>query len=482
MGWIINGSCFVSRRPGRRYVWPSGISGEPKKQIVFVHIVLIIEKRDIGSSDGLKNPYTHPISWKGAADMKIFISYRRVEDQASNIVYIIHDKLSEAFGEENIFRDTRDIAAGTEWREILDQEVNGCKVMLVVVGPDWASLADSAGEKRLFKENDVTRWEVEMGLRRRREENIALIPVLVRGAKLPGKQDLPATLHELSEIQTITLRSDLDLDRDIERLIDNIRALKGFRENDIEIQEDFEPKTVYIAEGPFMMGSLEGSGFPAYESPLHEVALPAYRIGKYPVTNSQFEVFIRETNKPVSLVMGWDGQKVPPGLENHPVTGVKWYEALAYCQWLSEVTQRKYHLPNEAQWEKACRGGNNDLYPWGNDPEPNRSNHGCATLAVVDAYPAQNDYGLYDMVGNVKQWTCTLWGEKRLRPETRFSYPWKDDHRNDINANDQIRRVMRGCSMKDAETALRCSSRSGHVPEDAGFPGMRHGFRVVLKI
>lgn len=200
------------------------------------------------------------------------------------------------------------------------------------------------------------------------------------------------------------------------------------------------------------------------------------------MTNAQYEVFIRETNRPVPLVMGWDGQKAPPGLERHPVTGVKWLEALDYCQWLSKRTQRKYILPNEAQWEKACRGGNRFLYPWGNELVPNRSNHGCASLAAIDAYPAQNDFGIYDLVGNVKQWTCSLWGEKRIGPEARFSYPWKDDQRNDINANDQIRRVMRGSSMRGPASGLRCSSRSGHVPEDAGFPGMRHGFRVAIEI
>lgn len=408
--------------------------------------------------------------------MSIFLSYRRVEDQASNIVYILHDKLSAVFGEDKVFRDTRDILSGKEWRTKLDQEVNTCKVMLVIIGPDWVR------DERLQLVDDVTRQEVETGLQRRKKENIALIPVLVQGAKPPGREDLPATLQELSEIQAMSLGNDRALDDGIKDLIKTIRELQGFRQDDLQIQEEFEPETVYILEGPFWMGSPNGGGFPSYESPQHEVLLPAFRIGKYPVTNAQYEVFIRETNRPVPLVMDWDGQRVPPGLERHPVTGVKWFEALDYCLWLSESTKRRYILPNEAQWEKACRGGNRFLYPWGNELVPDRSNHGCASLAAVDAFPAQNDYGLYDLVGNVKQWTCSLWGEKRIQPETRFAYPWKDDPRNDINANDQIRRVMRGSSMRDPVSGLRCSARSGHVPEEAGFPGMRHGFRVAIEI
>jgi formylglycine-generating enzyme required for sulfatase activity len=246
--------------------------------------------------------------------------------------------------------------------------------------------------------------------------------------------------------------------------------------------EYFESETILIPKGPFFMGSLNAGDGPAYETPQHTVNLPAYRIGKYPVTNSQYEEFVREKHIPVAPVMGWEGQRVPSGLENHPVSGVTWYEALAYCQWLSEKTGRNYSLPNEAQWEKACRGGNGFLYPWGNDFETGRSNHGSEAIAAVDAFPAQSECGCFDMVGNVRQWTCSLWGEKRSQPDARYLYPWKDDQRNSLGANRQIRRVVRGSSMRDAVTALRCSARSGQLPEDRGLPGLRHGFRVVIHL
>jgi len=244
--------------------------------------------------------------------------------------------------------------------------------------------------------------------------------------------------------------------------------------------EYFEPETIYIPPGPFLMGSPAGPGIPAYETPQREISLPAYRIGKYPVTNAQYEEFISQKGRLVTPSMGWDGQRVPTGLEGHPVSGVTLHEALAYCQWLSEKTGRKYSLPNEAQWEKACRGGNNFRYPWGDELAPERSNQGRSALAAVDAYPPQNDFGCFDLVGNVRQWTCTLWGEKRIAPDPAFAYPWKDDRRNDLNANRQIRRVVRGSSFKDNLTLLRCTARSGQVPEDVGFPEARHGFRVVL--
>jgi formylglycine-generating enzyme required for sulfatase activity len=246
--------------------------------------------------------------------------------------------------------------------------------------------------------------------------------------------------------------------------------------------EWFEPETILIPKGPFLMGSLDAGDAPAYECPQHTVNLPAYRIGKHPVTNSQYEEFVREKQIKVAPETGWNGQRVPPGLDNHPITGVTWEEARAYCEWLSKKTGRSYLLPNEAQWEKACRGGNSFLYPWGNELEAGRTNHGCKSIAAVDAYPAQNEFGCFDLVGNIRQWTCSLWGEKHSQPDARYLYPWKDDQRNSLSANRQIRRVVRGSSMWDAPAMLRCSARSGQLPEDPGLQGLRHGFRVVMRI
>jgi formylglycine-generating enzyme required for sulfatase activity len=244
----------------------------------------------------------------------------------------------------------------------------------------------------------------------------------------------------------------------------------------------FEPQTVLIPKGSFWMGSDAGAGIPAYESPRHEIFLPEYRIGKMPVTNAQYEEFVRDMRRSVAPEMGWDGQKAPAGAEKLPVVGVTWFEAAAYCEWLSKKTNRKYALPNEAQWEKACRGGNSFTYPWGDEIDSERSNQGQPSISIADYYPEQNDYGVFDMVGNVRQWTCTVWGEKRIAPDARYAYPYKDDGRNDLNASRQLRRVVRGSAMKDDIKWLRCSARSGQAPDDVGLPGARHGLRVVMTV
>jgi len=411
--------------------------------------------------------------------MKIFVSYRRAD--STYLIGRIRDRLKNIFGEQSIFRDLDDIPAGVDFRTILEKETNECDVMLVVIGPQWAGITDAQGNKRLLDPNDYTRMEVETGLKRLGQGGAVVIPVLVMNAPMPSPTELPESLHQLTFQNAISVRNDPDFDHDMERLIRDIKRSQGHVEQIISVQY-FEPETIHISEGPFWMGSPEGLGISLHETPQHELALPAYRFGKYPVTNTQYEEFIRQTGTLVGASMGWDGQRVSAGSENQPVTGVTWYETLVYCQWLSEKTGRKYSLPNEAQWEKACRGGNKSLYPWGDEFAPGRCNHGCANIAAVDAYPAQNEYGIFDLVGNIRQWTCTLWGEKRVAPDPKFAYPWKDDRRNDLNASRQVRRVVRGSSMKDDVALLRCSTRSGQAPDDIGLPGARHGFRVVMII
>jgi formylglycine-generating enzyme required for sulfatase activity len=244
----------------------------------------------------------------------------------------------------------------------------------------------------------------------------------------------------------------------------------------------FEPETILIPAGTFWMGSDPGEEISSHETPRHEVFLKAYRIGKYPITNSQFEEYIRETKKPVNSALGWDGRKVQEGLETLPVSGVTWYEAISYCEWLSAKTNRRYSLPNEAQWEKACRGGKNNRYPWGDDFDLARCNHGNVTLAAVDAYPPQNEYGCFDLVGNIMQWTSTLWGKKLFPPDPHYRYPWKEDGRNSISGNPETRHVMRGGSMAQDIKFNRCSHHSGQLPSDRGVRTARHGFRVAINL
>jgi formylglycine-generating enzyme required for sulfatase activity len=250
-------------------------------------------------------------------------------------------------------------------------------------------------------------------------------------------------------------------------------------------RQSFEPETVYIPAGPFVMGSDEGQ---PYEGPAHTVTLPAYRIGLYPVTNREFAAFIEATGRVIPS-LGWPGQRPTPEQEELPVTGVSWYLALEYCAWLSQQSGRTYALPTEAEWEKAARGPDGRRYPWGNEWQEGRANPDPSRMRPVSHYPAQSGYGCYDLVGNGREWTCSLWGSQPRQPEARFGYPqtaeqsdlaWRLDHpRHNLAANSQVRRVYRGGAGPTPDP-LRCTLRRANLPE-AKLNLNRHGLRLVRR-
>lgn len=236
----------------------------------------------------------------------------------------------------------------------------------------------------------------------------------------------------------------------------------------------FEPEMIYIPAGKFLMGMDMVEGISPHETACHEVNLPAYRIGKYPVTNEQYAQFIRETNHAAGLEMGWFGRTPPKDRLNHPVVGVSWYDAQAYCQWLSQTTGRAYRLPSEAEWEKAARGRDGRHYPWGDTWDAACCQHGQTKTAPVDAFPeGASPYGCLDMLGNCAEWTSTLWGTDPIEPAYR--YPYVKDGREDAAASGH--RLYRGGSYRDTPERLRCSARSWYAPDHRD---KRRGFRVAM--
>lgn len=241
----------------------------------------------------------------------------------------------------------------------------------------------------------------------------------------------------------------------------------------------FEPETMLIPAGPFLMGSQVS----ADETPPHQVNLLAYRIGVYPVTNAQYAEFIKQARQQeVPHKAGWFLREPPAGKLDHPVVGVSWHDALAYCQWLSQQTGRSYRLPTEAEWEKAARGENGQIYPWGNEWAEDCCPQGQPDTTPVTAYPAgASPYGCLALVGHVQQWTSTLWGSDLNKSD--FPYPYQPlDGREDLAAAEHLPRLFRlhrGGSFRDEPAKLRCSAR-GYSDPDSKIRW--RGFRVVLEV
>ena len=149
---------------------------------------------------------------------------------------------------------------------------------------------------------------------------------------------------------------------------------------------------------------------------------------------------------------------------------VSWDDTVAFCAWASQVSGRKVQLPSEAQWEKAARGTDGRLYPWGNDsPDSTHANFNSSVgdTTPVGKYSQQGDspYGAADMAGNVWQWTSSLY-----KP-----YPYKAaDGREDQQSRDV--RVLRGGSFSYEAGFIRCAYRGGRDPV---LRGGNYGFRVV---
>ena len=131
---------------------------------------------------------------------------------------------------------------------------------------------------------------------------------------------------------------------------------------------------VWVAPGPFVMGSDAARDPQAdqREFPQHRVTLPGYWIGRCPVTVAQFQVFVEASGYHPA-----DASSLAEP-DDHPVTVVTWHDGLAYCRWLSERAAMLVTLPSEAEWEKAARGRDGRLYPWGDaPPDGTRCNFGC---------------------------------------------------------------------------------------------------------
>ena len=290
----------------------------------------------------------------------------------------------------------------------------------------------------------------------------------------------------------------------------------------------------YVPPGPFVMG--DGG-----EQHRNETITVGYLISRYPITNAQFSAFVgaggygeRRLWVEAERAGVWAEGKVkgryddepragpynygePVGLPNHPVVGVTWYEALAFCRWLDERLQVSgfrfqvwlggrletvdlepetptVRLPSEAECEKAARGGGKipnpklqtpnsksqssnwvenlepgRIFPWGSGPDPDRANYGetgIGTTSAVGCFSGgASPYGVEDLSGNVWEWTRSL----------RRDYPYDPgDGRENLGVGGD--RVLRGGAFGDSVRGVRCAYRY------RGYPNYRsrfRGFRVV---
>ncbi len=249
------------------------------------------------------------------------------------------------------------------------------------------------------------------------------------------------------------------------------------------VLEQIEPEMILVPAGEFLIGCSNADidailadchdckrEWYTAEQPQHVLDLPAYYIAKTPITNAQYKIYTKSSGH--SLPQHWQDGRPPFDRDDHPVVGVSWHDGMAYCRWLANVTGKPYHLPTEAQWEKAARGMDGRAYPWGNTFDASRCN--CSERGEYNTTPVEtfaqgaSPYGALDMVGNVWEWTQSIYKE----------YPYNaGDGREDFGANG--RRVLRGGAFCYNRYDIRCTFRSSYRPKDAH---TLIGFRVVFAL
>jgi formylglycine-generating enzyme required for sulfatase activity len=224
---------------------------------------------------------------------------------------------------------------------------------------------------------------------------------------------------------------------------------------------------VWVPPGPFLMGSDKDrdTGVDENELPQHQVTLPGYWIGRYPVTVAQFRAFVQASGHQRRDSRSLDGE------DDHPVQYVTWHDAWAYCRWLGEKTGLPVALPTEAEWEKAARGTEGRIYPWGDErPDESRCNFGnqVGGTTPVGRYSPRGDspYGCADMAGNVWEWCHSLYKPYPYDPQ---------DGREDLKAGGL--RVLRGGSFYNNQGLVRCAARGGSSPS---YWYWHFGFRLCV--
>jgi eukaryotic-like serine/threonine-protein kinase len=262
---------------------------------------------------------------------------------------------------------------------------------------------------------------------------------------------------------------------------------------EVETTNSIGMKLRLIPPGRFLMGSTEDDrGRGLYQGPQHGVTITRpFSMGTSAVTIEQFKAFVKEKEYRTEAEKGNGAPRLGPGpvwvldpkanwrnsgyeqTDNHPVVCVSWNDAKAFCDWLSAKEQKTYALPTEAQWEYACRAGSSTSYYFGNDAKELAQHAWYIANAEWKGHPVgelkPNAWGLFDMHGNVWQWTADWFA---------LDYYLKSPETDPAGASAGFTRVLRGGGW--ADSTAHCNSifrNRAHAPSER----LAHfGFRVVL--
>ncbi len=448
----------------------------------------------------------------------LFISYRRADHP--DFVERIRDWfINNGYDDERVFMDLSNMPYFTDFAEFIREKVLESEVVIVIIGPQWL---EHLCERTARDETDYVRLEIAIAL----EQGKLVAPICIKGAKMPSAKDL----QDFPDLKQITRYNAPELDSG-RPFLKNIADIIGALEAELERRKnkkptppvkfkltpeqqrllDFiaDPNTqpperaeagrrlaeigdprrgvglrpdgipdidwVEIPAGEFVLGGDDQ----AFESlPRQKLYLPAFAMARYPVTYAQFQAFV-EAPDGIQNDRWWEGlaeqQKKPSQqqwpIANHPRENVSWYQAMAFCRWLSAKLGYEVTLPTEQQWEKAARGTDGRFYPWGNEYISGYANNDetntedgpyyLGQTTAVGIYPqGVSPYGVLDMSGNVWEWCLTEWDTSAVEPTSD--------------------RAIRGGSYGYPTIALRAAVRNKDMISSGDY-GRDMGFRIVCE-
>lgn len=394
----------------------------------------------------------------------IFVSYRQADTSAT--ATILYDRLVERFGRDAVFRDSKTLIPGQEYKKTIQESIIQATIFLELIGPQWLDITDEQGRRRLDNPEDIVRIEIETAL----DHKIPIIPVFVNLTTPPPPARLPGAIARLPEFHGVFLHQDA-FDDGLNQLIQAMNTWireEGFQERVYQGTKYIVQQTMVIPGGLFIMGNDQGA---ENERPQHQFSLPDFRLARCAVTVLEYQRFLAAAQHPAPSNNGiyWSEQMLTPYA---PIVNLTWLDAVAYAVWLRRISGQAWRLPTEAEWEKAARSTDGRLYPWGNEFADSRcvtsQRHLAGPLPVsrAAAKPGASEQGVLDLAGNVWEWTASL----------SVPYPYQPGG-NREDATNPGNRIKRGGSWHDGPEDARTTRR---LPADPRLANAYTGFRLAL--
>jgi formylglycine-generating enzyme required for sulfatase activity len=245
---------------------------------------------------------------------------------------------------------------------------------------------------------------------------------------------------------------------------EEVPATQPAAETNPVIEKPLPEGVVQVAGGEIAIGGGDT------KLPIERVIVREFSISETEVTNAQYAEFVKETGHPSPA--GWKGGEFPKGTGDFPVTNVSFQDAVEFCKWLEKKIGLPVRLPTEAEWEKAARGNTENKYPWGNEWKNEAANSeetGGKVAAVKSFALNRSPFGVFDMAGNVWEWTQ----EKVAKTDAVT-----DERVEKALADGQVLRIVKGGSAFEKSTQISVRSRY-EIPEDT--KDVWVGFRYVIE-